>query len=165
MSEPYDDRYDRWLEDQQRDQYEQAMKEQAEADAAPMTDRLRPDELIGVPDKIKLLVAIGDYSDNQVKILIDYIAGLNSRLPAERECAEKAERELAEAKERERWIPVNEGLPEDRKAVLVWCPDRKNKFCVTHSESGWRVFGAHGNHLLDEEVTHWRPLPAPPKEN
>ena len=60
-----------------------------------------------------------------------------------------------------RWIPVTERLPEDGAEVLAW------------SQSGfayvdWWIDGAWKvNSLVDgkyEFVTHWMPLPEPPKE-
>lgn len=62
------------------------------------------------------------------------------------------------------WISVEERLPEKGRVVLVYISDRKS-IMLTHffddfslvrvgMESG---FSGHG-------VTHWMPLPEPPKE-
>lgn len=68
------------------------------------------------------------------------------------------------------WIPVTERLPEEREAVLVLC---KNGmifvgFQVKHNyESGirWQIYTALGStkSLNKGRVSHWMPLPEPPK--
>lgn len=58
--------------------------------------------------------------------------------------------------------PVTEGLSHS-KAVIVWCPERRNKYSAVWFPAGkcWSYFGNSGK--LTEEVTHWTPLPAPPE--
>jgi hypothetical protein len=55
-----------------------------------------------------------------------------------------------------------ETAPKDRKARLVWCPERKNTYAVTWDERDetWSFWGGGGT--LAEEPTHWMPLPQPP---
>ena len=66
-----------------------------------------------------------------------------------------------------RWISVKERLPDSQTDVLVvafwhecWQP-----MIGWHSDSGekWRVFTSHGEREPGG-VTHWMPLPEPPKE-
>jgi len=72
----------------------------------------------------------------------------------------------AEAK----WISVKDRLPEDRQEVLTYWPMRdqiqvqRYYYEYTSAEDGpWFMFGWQ-NHLLSEgRITHWMPLPDPPK--
>lgn len=61
------------------------------------------------------------------------------------------------------WIPVSERLPEKWKAVLV-CRDFEYSDCVSiewrTSTEEWSNDNAH-----NPKVTHWMPLPEPPKED
>lgn len=65
----------------------------------------------------------------------------------------------------QQWIPVSERLPEIYTHVLVHIPWEK-PFTAVHE--GWRC--PHGDWYADgftrtpREVTHWMPLPEPPKE-
>ena len=63
----------------------------------------------------------------------------------------------------QRWIPVTERFPEEWVAVLVWSKFGSHETAVYLGIPGkWRVTW---NHALLEEgtVTHWMPLPEPPK--
>ena len=61
----------------------------------------------------------------------------------------------------QQWIPVSEKLPEDNERVIAYRPMEADasayKYCVMW---GWSVKGSmrHGG------ITHWMPLPEPPKE-
>ena len=59
------------------------------------------------------------------------------------------------------WIPVTERLPEEGAEVLAWTESGFSyvDWCL---DGKWKV-----NSLVDskhEHVTHWMPLPEPPKE-
>ncbi len=58
----------------------------------------------------------------------------------------------------QRWIPVTERLPERYHAVIVW---------TRYRELGEAIYdGKHFRWDCDEDcadVTHWMPLPEPPK--
>lgn len=63
------------------------------------------------------------------------------------------------------WISVKDRLPEMLHAALVYCPKYNNVFCADIREDGhWYDFiQGNGGQIVDE-VTHWMPLPEPPKE-
>lgn len=56
------------------------------------------------------------------------------------------------------WIPVSESLPEDRYAVLVWCPQYKNIYCAYREKEQWWIFGAISQ-KVPNEVVEWMHLP------
>jgi hypothetical protein len=60
-----------------------------------------------------------------------------------------------------KWIPVTEKLPEEKHAVIVWEPKYLNPYICVLSEGDWYVFGGYGVKVYG--VTHWMPLPQPPK--
>ena len=64
----------------------------------------------------------------------------------------------------QQWIPVTERLPEEWVAVLVWS---EYGFCEVAVYLGipgkWRVTWNHAMLEVDS-ITHWMPLPEPPKE-
>lgn len=63
-----------------------------------------------------------------------------------------------------KWIPVTERLPKEWEEVLVWSYCGFCEVAVYLGIKGkWRVTWNHD--LLEEDtVTHWMPLPEPPKE-
>lgn len=63
------------------------------------------------------------------------------------------------------WQPIATA-PLTARARLVWCPERRNTHLVCwwddkEGRIGWSHFGG-GGRWLDEEPTHWMPLPEPP---
>lgn len=67
------------------------------------------------------------------------------------------------------WISVEDRLPEELfSAVLIYCPDRNNIYCVyLNARNEWHIFDDGAGQQITERVTHWMPLPSPPttKEN
>ena len=69
------------------------------------------------------------------------------------------------------WQPI-ETAEKTTQSRLVYCPERKNTYCVywgSYSTSeddidGWCIFGAGGRYL-SETPTHWMKIPAPPAAN
>ena len=61
---------------------------------------------------------------------------------------------LAELRERDRWISVEEKLPE--RDGFIMCAVRGLDYAVPH-------FHTIGGLKIGNQVTHWRPLPAPPE--
>jgi hypothetical protein len=55
------------------------------------------------------------------------------------------------------WIPVEEGLPEDDRNVLV-C-SAKGAVLIAHYNHYWKYWSGFSN----IKVTHWMSLPEPPK--
>lgn len=71
----------------------------------------------------------------------------------------------------QKWIPVTERLPEDEELVLIHCKNGAmfvgycgKQYC--DYERRWRIKTAlNSTKLLNlGRVTHWMPLPEPPKE-
>lgn len=70
-----------------------------------------------------------------------------------------------------RWIPIEECLPETiaccpagtaySEAVIVWTSGRKAMIAVWNGEDF--LCAADYWEAWDEEITHWMPLPTPPK--
>ncbi len=59
------------------------------------------------------------------------------------------------------WISVEERLPEKRKWVLCLCRTGSQDV-LWRQNDGW--YHDHYHQYMSEFVTHWMPLPEPPKE-
>ena len=65
-----------------------------------------------------------------------------------------------------RWIPVSERLPEESGEYLVWAnvrPDKDEDPVPFMIMSYFHAF--YDNQFIVKNVTHWMPLPEPPKED
>lgn len=64
------------------------------------------------------------------------------------------------------WISVKERLPEDRHSVLVYCPYNKCIYTAYYDDFNdeWYHFGRGGRIEVYYTMSHWMPLPEPPKE-
>ena len=63
------------------------------------------------------------------------------------------------------WISVADRLPGTNVGVLVYTPRLKNIFGAFYKVDGkWEIFSYRGGEILNDEVTHWMPLPEQPKE-
>lgn len=60
------------------------------------------------------------------------------------------------ALESQRWIPVEERLPEDDETIIVYKPLAKGTTIEMQITQGWC--------LNPTIMSHWMPLPQPPKE-
>ena len=61
----------------------------------------------------------------------------------------------------QKWIPVTERLPESQQKVIVCRKNGKVEQGVYLGVNGWwKVYGTN-----TKAVTHWMPLPEPPKED
>ena len=62
----------------------------------------------------------------------------------------------------EKWIPVTERLPEAGERVLCYCRANIYEVMKMRTDGDW-VYDT--NHIyMHSFVTHWMPLPTPPKE-
>ena len=61
------------------------------------------------------------------------------------------------------WVPVNERMPEDRVRVLT-CDAHGNMHILSTEASVAFPFFIHPHNTRYYPVTHWMPLPEPPKE-
>lgn len=70
--------------------------------------------------------------------------------------------------QREGWVSVEDRLPNVGEWYLIFVKDKfaTMAFLDTHTETGETLWLAHNNNFQDEweNVTHWMPLPAAPKE-
>ena len=57
-----------------------------------------------------------------------------------------------------RWIPVSDRLPENDKTVLVWNRRNSREYFDVYDHGRWII-------LEWEDITHWMPLPEPPKDS
>lgn len=80
-------------------------------------------------------------------------------------------REAADAIEelsKPKWIPVTERLPEEHVFVLVRQDDDRMMIAVRVDGDWWYRYFAYDVDRWDENeqgtITHWMPLPQPPKE-
>ncbi|MBO6269304.1 MAG: DUF551 domain-containing protein [Clostridium sp.] len=62
------------------------------------------------------------------------------------------------------WIPVTERLPEKEQCCLVVLNNRTVDFCFYTKRCGFGMYLARKWEGANDEVTHWMPLPVPPKE-
>ena len=86
---------------------------------------------------------------------IEYYGGFSGRTAAVQAVSDACILAVAALREQEqrRWIPVTDRLPEIGIVVLVYSED--DGICVDYY--GGDSFGYY-------DVTHWMPLPEPPKE-
>lgn len=74
------------------------------------------------------------------------------------ECAEFKDSTKWVERPKGRWIPVTERLPEKNTAVIA-VTDNGIVFQCLYAYDGWDLW--EGNEV---HITHWMPLPEPPKE-
>lgn len=67
----------------------------------------------------------------------------------------------------DRWIPVTERLPDNNNNVWTWLDSGEGEEGYYEAPSGVRSgqwYSANYGNRYMENVTHWMPLPEPPKE-
>lgn len=107
----------------------------------------------------KLVEIIKFYADFLSQDTIDAIA---DRIIAEGVTVQDSK--LVEIDQFNKWISVKDRLPTVNVGVLVYTPRLKNIFEVFYTVNGkWEIVSYRGSEILNDEVTHWMPLPQPPK--
>lgn len=61
------------------------------------------------------------------------------------------------------WVACSERMPEDRKAVLVWCFASDSLGYAHYSTEGQEWFMPEPQPAGYSHISHWMPLPGPPK--
>lgn len=68
-----------------------------------------------------------------------------------------------------KWISVEERLPETQASILIVIKDGEDVRIAIGNRTGWiphRYYIDGGHYVVDADcVTHWMPLPEPPKED
>ena len=60
-----------------------------------------------------------------------------------------------------KWISIKDRLPETFRHVLVWQPENENIRMTYYRDGKWQFDKfSQADH---ETITHWSPLPKPPK--
>ena len=79
------------------------------------------------------------------------------RLESEQATSDKASK-VVEIDQFNKWIPVTERFPENDTAVIV-ATDNGIVFQCLYAYDGWDLWDGY-----TVNITHWMPLPEPPKE-
>ena len=75
-----------------------------------------------------------------------------------------ADRLIANGVTVQEWVSVDDRLPRTNVGVLVYTPRLKNIFEAFYRVDGkWEIFSYRGGEILNDKVTHWMPIPQPPK--
>lgn len=106
-------------------------------------------------DSVKEEVSQGNYT------LLCRIDELKKRLEFEMEVNCKLSADLMALKDENRWIPVTERLPIMGEYLVL----SSTSFCtiLNFDSLRWFTEGGTKDEYWNKFITHWRPLPAPPK--
>jgi hypothetical protein len=97
---------------------------------------------------------LGKTYRERIETIADHLIANGVRLESKQATSDKA------SEENKRWIPVTERLPEKWQNVLTVSKNGSIDFDYICSSGGW--YGDLENQ--QNPVTHWMPLPEPPKE-
>lgn len=124
---------------------------------------------------LKIVERLEDYSRKIFAVMADEeftetMSEAASLLIRQGEKIADLESKVAELEAQNRWIPVTERVPEHTENVLVLCTD---KFANVRLEQAYLLaqYNPEDGWILEmwpekesPNVTHWMPLPVPPKE-
>ena len=113
-------------------------------------------------DREKLIELIGEAYSKCLKTHCEKCVFLGQETAlTDRNCQYRliADHLLANGVTVQRWIPVTERLPEKNTAVIA-VTDNGIVFQCLYGYDGWDLW--EGNEV---HITHWMPLPEPPKED
>ena len=82
-------------------------------------------------------------------------------------CIAELQEQIAELRSMQKWIPVTERLPERNDDVLCYRGNHIGVLMDVYTYIGDDKWDdTYGNRIYtdDEGITHWMPLPEPPKE-
>jgi hypothetical protein len=109
---------------------------------------------MGIREEIESLIhdAVRDWNDNAIKeiTLTDKILSLISE------------------EKRDEWVSVEDRLPEEGQVVSIWSEQHgfQSKYYLTvYSESNKFFEPFQSGISVIRDVTHWQPLPQPPKSD
>jgi hypothetical protein len=78
-------------------------------------------------------------------------------------CREQIVEQVSQAFAKQGWIPVSERMPEEDEDVLVFTKDSQPEMHVASLDEDGIWYPSHGDGWEFPDVTHWMPLPEPPK--
>lgn len=91
------------------------------------------------------------------------VAALQYQLKHIRREQDDATNQLIDLRMQQRWIPVSERLPAENVRVLICYIDGGGSRGINTDTRHWNRWLCFGGELAT--VTHWMPLPEPPKED
>lgn len=108
------------------------------------------------------------FADETIAEAADAIEELQQTAEHYKGCADDWYREACDYKAMiPRWIPVTERLPKNDDFVIVTVKDESGDSPYVYSDFGWYFDRAECWIVETEQrtnITHWMPLPKPPKE-
>jgi len=64
-----------------------------------------------------------------------------------------------------KWIRVNDRLPKNGGYIMVTNNDSLPFIAMFHEDTGNVTTNENETYKLQHQLTHWMPLPSPPKDN
>ncbi len=95
--------------------------------------------------------------NSQGEFDIDYVKWLENKVIADLEIKEPL------SNQEDKWVSVEEKLPKDGQIVIIfWIYENKKRI----TSGSYNYYGKYWQHgaATQMKVTHWQPLPSPPKQ-